>query len=49
VRAELADAALRIDVGRVGTPDDVANVAMFLASDAAVFVNRIVVPAHEGV
>ena len=48
VRAELAEAAGRIDVGRVGTPDDVANVALFLASDAAAFVNGIVVPVHGG-
>jgi NAD(P)-dependent dehydrogenase (short-subunit alcohol dehydrogenase family) len=49
VRPELADAALHIDVRRVGTPDDFANVALFLASDAAAFVNGIVVPAHGGV
>lgn len=48
VRAELASAADRIDVGRVGTPEDVANVALFLASDAASFVNAVVIPVHGG-
>lgn len=49
VRPELASAAAQIDVGRVGTPEDVANVALFLASDAAAFVNAVVVPVHGGV
>ena len=48
VRPELAHAAERIDVGRVGTPEDIANVALFLASDAAAFVNAIVIPVHGG-
>jgi len=49
VRPELASAAAQIDVGRIGTPEDVANVALFLASDAAAFVNSVVVPVHGGV
>jgi NAD(P)-dependent dehydrogenase (short-subunit alcohol dehydrogenase family) len=48
VRPELAAAVGRIDVGRVGTPEDVANVALFLASDAASFVNGVVIPVHGG-
>ena len=48
VRDELLEAAERIDVGRAGTPEDVANVALFLASDAASFVNAVVIPVHGG-
>lgn len=48
VRPELADALERIDVGRLGTAEDVANVALFLASDAASFVNAAVIPVHGG-
>lgn len=48
VRPELASAAAHIDVGRVGTPEDIANVALFLASDAAAFVNAAVIPVHGG-
>jgi NAD(P)-dependent dehydrogenase (short-subunit alcohol dehydrogenase family) len=39
VRPEMADAADRIAVGRVGQADDIGGVALFLASDAASFVN----------
>lgn len=49
VREELLDAAERIDVGRTGTPEDIANVALFLASDAASFVNAAVIPVHGGI
>jgi NAD(P)-dependent dehydrogenase (short-subunit alcohol dehydrogenase family) len=48
VRPELANAANHIAVGRVGTPDDIASVALFLASDAASFVNAVVIPVHGG-
>ncbi|HEX3246227.1 MAG TPA: SDR family oxidoreductase [Chloroflexota bacterium] len=48
VRAELGTAASRIAVGRVGTPDDIASVALFLCSDAASFVNAVVIPVHGG-
>src|SRR5439155_466539 len=34
--------------GRVGTPGDVASVVMFLASDAASFVNGQVIPVTAG-
>ncbi|MPZ13057.1 MAG: SDR family oxidoreductase [Chloroflexi bacterium] len=47
-RPDVADAADRIAVRRVGTPEDVANVALFLASDAALFVNAVVIPVHGG-
>ena len=49
VREELLDAAAHIDVGRAGTPEDIANVALFLASDAASFVNAVVIPVHGGI
>jgi NAD(P)-dependent dehydrogenase (short-subunit alcohol dehydrogenase family) len=48
VRPEIASAGNRIAVGRVGTPDDIASVALFLASDAASFVNGVVIPVHGG-
>ncbi|HCH35196.1 MAG: SDR family oxidoreductase [Dehalococcoidia bacterium] len=48
VRPEMAQAAQRIAVGRVGVGDDIGSVALFLASDAAGFVNGIVIPVHGG-
>ena len=39
VRPEMADAPRRIPLGRVGQGDDIGGVALFLASDAASFVN----------
>ncbi len=48
VRPEMGRAAERIAVGRVGVGDDIGSVALFLASDAAGFVNGIVIPVHGG-
>lgn len=48
VRPEIRNAGERIAIGRVGTPDDIASVALFLASDAASYVNAVVVPVHGG-
>jgi NAD(P)-dependent dehydrogenase (short-subunit alcohol dehydrogenase family) len=47
-RSELQAAAARIALGRTGTPDDIGHVALFLASDAAAFVNGAVVDVHGG-
>lgn len=48
VRPEMASAAQRIAVGRVGVGDDIGSVALFLASEAAGFVNGVVIPVHGG-
>ena len=36
-------------MGRMGTPEDIANVAIFLASDYAGFVNGVVLPVDGGI
>ena len=36
-------------MGRIGTPEDIANVAIFLASDYAGFVNGVVLPVDGGI
>ena len=48
VRPEMADAADRIPVGRVGQGDDIGGVALFLASDAAAFVNGVTLLVNGG-
>lgn len=47
-RADLENAAKRVAVGRVGTADDVGPVAVFLASEAAAFVNGAIIAVHGG-
>jgi NAD(P)-dependent dehydrogenase (short-subunit alcohol dehydrogenase family) len=55
VRAEITDdpAALaarhaRSPTGRMGTPQDVANAAVFLASDRAAYINGVCLPVDGG-
>jgi NAD(P)-dependent dehydrogenase (short-subunit alcohol dehydrogenase family) len=38
----------KIPLGRIGVPDDIATVALFLVSDAAAFVTGITVPVDGG-
>ena len=38
----------RIPLGRIGTPEEVARVALFLASDAASYVTGAIVPMDGG-
>ncbi|MEM9176643.1 MAG: SDR family oxidoreductase [Myxococcota bacterium] len=41
--------AARQPMGRIGTPEDIAHVAAFLASDFARFVNGVVLPVDGGI
>ncbi|MCR9093747.1 MAG: SDR family oxidoreductase [bacterium] len=41
--------AAKQPMGRLGTPEDIANVAVFLASDYARFVNGVVLPVDGGI
>jgi 3-oxoacyl-[acyl-carrier protein] reductase len=43
-----AGAANGVPLGRVGTPEEVANVVVFLASDAASYVHGAIVPVEGG-
>jgi 3-oxoacyl-[acyl-carrier protein] reductase len=45
---DLKEAAARIAVGRTGTADEIGEVALFLASDGASFVNGAIVDVHGG-
>jgi hypothetical protein len=38
----------RLPIGRAATPDDIAGVIVFLASDDAVFVNGVILPVDGG-
>ena len=44
----LAKQQARIPLGRLGTPEEVAQVALFLASDAASYVTGAIVPMDGG-
>ena len=41
--------AARQPMGRIGTPEDIANVAVFLGSDYAGFINGVVLPVDGGI
>jgi NAD(P)-dependent dehydrogenase (short-subunit alcohol dehydrogenase family) len=42
------DPSTRIPVGRMGTPDDIGGICVFLASEAASYVNGATVWADGG-
>jgi len=44
-----AEYARQVPAGRLGTAEDIAHMAAFLASDAAAFVNGVVVPVDGGI
>ncbi|MBE9179546.1 SDR family oxidoreductase [Oculatella sp. LEGE 06141] len=46
--AELAAASAAIPLGRMGTPDEFANVAVFLCSPAAAYVNGVMLQVDGG-
>ena len=45
---EIAELSRRTPLGRIGQPDDVASVAVFLASDSAGWVNGEIVEINGG-
>jgi meso-butanediol dehydrogenase/(S,S)-butanediol dehydrogenase/diacetyl reductase len=38
----------RVPLGRIATPEDIANAALFLASDQAVYINGVILPVDGG-
>jgi NAD(P)-dependent dehydrogenase (short-subunit alcohol dehydrogenase family) len=48
VRERFAALTDSIPLGRSGTPDDVARLALFLASDAAAFITGVTIPVDGG-
>ena len=46
--AAMAEMAVRVPLGRVGQPEDIGPVAVFLASDAARWITGEVVHASGG-
>ena len=46
--AELAERARQIPLGRMAQPEEIARVAVFLASDEAVFITGEVIHANGG-
>lgn len=45
---EGADVGRIVPLGRLGTPDDIGRLAMFLASDAASFISGAIIPCDGG-
>jgi NAD(P)-dependent dehydrogenase (short-subunit alcohol dehydrogenase family) len=49
VRNGLKRFEAQVPLGRLGTPDDIAHTAVFLASDEASFINGVTIPVDGGV
>jgi NAD(P)-dependent dehydrogenase (short-subunit alcohol dehydrogenase family) len=45
----LTDAALRMPLGRVSVPDDIARVALFCVSDLALYMTGCIIPVDGGI
>jgi NAD(P)-dependent dehydrogenase (short-subunit alcohol dehydrogenase family) len=48
LEAGLAKTLLKYPIGRLGTPEEIANVALFLAGDGASFLTGSIVTADGG-
>jgi NAD(P)-dependent dehydrogenase (short-subunit alcohol dehydrogenase family) len=46
---QIAELAVQVPIGRAGTPDDIAGVIAFLASDDAAYVNGASLDANGGI